>query len=159
MKFPKSSCCRYIIYYTPGGSVVKKLPANVGDMRGADSIPGSGRSPRGGHGSTLQYSCLENLMDRGAWQATVHGVTKSQTWLKQLSTHIRAQILYNVLPVLCLVTQSCPTLCDPLVCGHPVSSIHAIFQAGILQWIAISFWGSSWPGDRTHVSYVSCIAG
>ena len=57
----------------PGGSVVKDLPANAGD---SGSIPGSGRSPGGGHGSPLQYSCLENPMDRGAWQATVHGVTK-----------------------------------------------------------------------------------
>ena len=53
------------------------------------SVPGSGRSPGGGHGNSLQYSCLENPMDRGAWQAKVHGVTKSQTWLKQLSTHAK----------------------------------------------------------------------
>ena len=51
------------------------------------SIPGSGRSPRGGHGNLLQYSCLENPMDRGAWQATVHGVTKSWTRVRQLSMH------------------------------------------------------------------------
>ena len=56
----------------PGGSVVKNLPANAGD---AGSIPGSGRSSGGGHGNPLQYSCLENPMDRGAWQA-VHGVAK-----------------------------------------------------------------------------------
>ena len=56
----------------PGGSVVKNLPANAGD---AGSIPGSGRSSGGGHGNALQYSCLENPMDRGAWQA-VHGVAK-----------------------------------------------------------------------------------
>ena len=49
-------------------------------------IPGSGRSPGGGHGNPLQYSCLENPMDRGAWQATVHRVTQSQTQLKQIST-------------------------------------------------------------------------
>ena len=67
--------------------VVKNLPANAGDMTVAVSIPGSGRSPRGGNGNPFQYSCLENTMDRGAWQATVHGVAKSQTWLKQLSTH------------------------------------------------------------------------
>ena len=57
-----------------GGSVVKKPPANVGDTF---SIPGLGRSPRGGNGNPLQYSCLGNLMDREAWQAIVHGVTKS----------------------------------------------------------------------------------
>ena len=58
--------------------MVKNLPANVGDA-GEVSIPGSGRSPGGGHGTPLQYSCLGNPMDRGAWQATVHGVAKSQT--------------------------------------------------------------------------------
>ena len=51
------------------------------------SIPGSGRSPGGGHGNSLQYSCLENPMDRRAWQATVHRVAKSGTRLKRLSTH------------------------------------------------------------------------
>ena len=57
----------------PGGSVVKNLPANAG------SIPELGRSPGERNGSTLQYSCLENPLDRGAWQATVHGATKSWT--------------------------------------------------------------------------------
>ena len=51
------------------------------------SIPGSGKSPAGGHGNLLQYSCLENSMNRGAWRATVQTVTKSQTHLKQLSMH------------------------------------------------------------------------
>ena len=54
----------------PGGSVVKKLPANVGDT---GLIPGLERSPGEGNGNPLQYFCLENSMDRGAWQATVHG--------------------------------------------------------------------------------------
>ena len=63
---------------------VKNLPANAGD---AGLIPGLGRSPGGGHGNPLQQSCLENLMDRGVWQDTVHRVTKSWTRLKQLSTH------------------------------------------------------------------------
>ena len=73
----------------PGGSVVKNSPANAGDAGDAGdtgSIPGSGRSPGGGHGNPLQYSCLENSMDRGAWRATVHGVTKSQV---QLGTEAR----------------------------------------------------------------------
>ena len=59
--------------------VVKNLLANAGDIRDVGAIPWSGRSPGGGHGNPLQYSCLENLMDRTAWWATVHGVTKSQT--------------------------------------------------------------------------------
>ena len=65
----------------PGGTVVKNLPANAGDTRDVGSIPGSGRSPGEGNGNPLQYSRLENSMDRGAWRATVHGVTKSQTRL------------------------------------------------------------------------------
>ena len=59
-----------------GGSAVKNLPANAGDP---SSIPGSRRSPGEGNGNPLQHSCLGNPMDRGAWQATVHGVTKSWT--------------------------------------------------------------------------------
>ena len=57
--------------------VVKNLPANAGDIRDVGSIPGSGRSPEGGHGSPLQYSCLENPMDRGAFWAIVHSVAQS----------------------------------------------------------------------------------
>ena len=59
--------------------VVKNPPANAGVIRDTGLIPGSGRSPGGGHGNPLQYSCLENPMDRRAWQAAVHGATKSQT--------------------------------------------------------------------------------
>ena len=65
--------------------MVKNLPANAGDIKDTSLIPGLGRSPGRGHGSPLLYSCLENPMDRGAWWAIVHGVTKSQTGLEQLS--------------------------------------------------------------------------
>jgi len=58
--------------------VIKNLPANAGDIRDVDLIPGLGRSPEAGNGNSLQYSCLENPMDREAWQGTVHGVTGSQ---------------------------------------------------------------------------------
>ena len=61
---------------------VKNPPANAGDTRDVSSIPGSGRSPGGGYGNPLQYSCLENPMDREAWWATVYRFTKSQTELK-----------------------------------------------------------------------------
>ena len=67
--------------------VVKSLLANVEDTRAAGSIPGLGRSPGVGNGTPLQYSRLQNPMDRGAWEATVHGITKSWTQLKQLSMH------------------------------------------------------------------------
>ena len=63
----------------PGSSVVKDLPANVGDVKDSGLIPELVRSPREGNGNPLQYSCLENSMDRGAWQATAHEVTKNQT--------------------------------------------------------------------------------
>ena len=56
--------------------VLKNLPANAGDTGDMDSIPGSGISPGGGHGNPLQYSCLENPVDRGAWWTAVHGVAK-----------------------------------------------------------------------------------
>ena len=59
--------------------VVKNPPANAGDIRDTGLIPVSGRSPGGGHGKPLQYSCLENSRDRGAWWATVHKVSKNQT--------------------------------------------------------------------------------
>ena len=64
--------------------MVKKLPAKAGDARDMDSMPGLGKSPGEGHGNPLQYSGLENPMDRGAWEATIHGVKKSQT---RLNTH------------------------------------------------------------------------
>ena len=67
--------------------MIKNLPANAGDIRDAGSILGSRRSPGEGHGIPLQYSCLENPMDRGAWQATVYRVAKSWTWLKWFSMH------------------------------------------------------------------------
>ena len=62
--------------------VVKNLPTKAGDIRDADWTPGLGGPPGGGHGNPLQYSCLENPMDRGAGQATSHGAAKSRTRLK-----------------------------------------------------------------------------
>ena len=67
----------------PGGAVVKNQPGKAGDFRDMGLVPGSGRSPGGGHDNLLQYSCMENPVDRVALRATVHGVTES---LKQLST-------------------------------------------------------------------------
>ena len=72
--------------------VVKNPPANAGDIKDPGSIPELARSPGGGHGNSLQYSHLENSMDRGGWWATVHRVAKSQTRLKQLSTHRRNRL-------------------------------------------------------------------
>ena len=67
--------------------LVKNLPANAGDIREVGLIPALGRSPGGGQGNPLQYSSLENPMDRGAWWATVHRFANNQTQLKRLSTH------------------------------------------------------------------------
>ena len=93
--------------------VVKNPPAEAGDLRDASLIPGSGRSPKRlrfdpglgrspgeGNGNSLQYSCLENPMERVAWWATVRGVAKSWTRLKQLSTHAeRNKNIYYYLSV------------------------------------------------------------
>ena len=87
----------------PGGSVEKNPPASVGDTWDMGLIPGLGRSPGKGNGNTLQHSCLENPMDRGVWWATVHGVAKSRTQLKLLSTAQTPLILL-------LDTHSVPTL-------------------------------------------------
>ena len=77
--------CAYIGGF-PGGSEVKVSACNAGDL---GSIPGLGRSPGEGNGNPLQYSCLENPMDRGAWWATVHGVAKSQTGLSDFTFTFR----------------------------------------------------------------------
>ena len=74
---------------SPGGSDGEEYACDVGDP---GSIPGLGRSLEEGNGYPLHYFCLENSMDRGAWQATIHGVTKSQTPLKQLSMHAQSHI-------------------------------------------------------------------
>ena len=75
--------------------VVKNPPANVGDVRDAASIPGLGRSSGGGHGNPLQYSCLDDPVDRGAGQATVLGVTKSDT--TEAISHACTQLLVEAL--------------------------------------------------------------
>ena len=111
----------------PGGSVIKNLPANAGE-EDVGLTPESGRFPGVGNSNPLQYSCLENSMDRGAWWSIVHRAERSQT---QLSTH--AQIAHNIRngnanqeeslkdnqSVKDLVAQSCMTFCDPMDCSPP----------------------------------------
>ena len=75
--------------------IVKNLPANAGDIRDACSIPGLGRSPGEGNGNPLQYSCLENPMDRGAWWFTVHRVAKSRTQLSDFSFFLSKRVKKN----------------------------------------------------------------
>ena len=74
----------------PGSSDGKESACNAEDP---GSIPGSGRSPEEGHGNPFHYSCQENPMDRGAWQATVYGITKSRTQLKRLSTYTKSRMI------------------------------------------------------------------
>ena len=78
--------------------VVKNPPVNAGDVRVKGSIPGWGRSPEEGHGNPLQYSCLENPMDRRAWWATVHGVTKSRTPFPQASIQTVSTLYPSYIP-------------------------------------------------------------
>ena len=119
--------------------VVKNPPANTGDIRDVDSIPESGRSPRGGNGNPLQCSCLENP----------HGQRRlADTLLRSLPLSSQAFLLpvclcpdflpFIKMPVtglcacvlcVCSVAQSCLTLCSPMDCSSPVSSIHGILQA------------------------------
>ena len=105
--------CRQILYclshqqspFTsfPGGSEVKVSACNVGDL---GSIPGSGRSPGEGNGNPLQYSCLENPMDGGAWYARVHGVTKSWTRLRDFTLNILLICVSSL--IVCAFLGICP---------------------------------------------------
>ena len=81
----------------PGSLVVKNLPASAGDAWDTGSIPGSGRSPGGGHSNTLQYPCLKNPMDRGAWQIIVHRIAKSRT---RLSNWTEWSVILRIFSVL-----------------------------------------------------------
>ena len=132
----------------PVGSEDKASACNAGDP---GLIPGLGRSPGEGNGNPLQYSCLENPMDRGAWRATVHGVTKSWTQLSNFThtyfpTATMAAKFSNSFKMLrenscqlefCTAAaaaagtslQSCPTLCDPIDGSSPGSPVPGILQA------------------------------
>ena len=193
----------------PGGSDGKASAYNAGDL---GSIPGWGRFPWRRKCNPLQYSCLENPMDRGAWWATVYRVAQSRTRLSnftftfmvpedsqiKLVKHpffclfeflLELQLPYNVVlfsavqqsqSAMCVhiypfffgfsshlghrralkseseVAQSCPTLCNPMDCSLPGSSVHEIFQARVRVWVAISFSrGSSRPRDQTQVSHIA----
>jgi len=89
---------KYVSVHTLLGAsqvaLVKNLPASAGDVRDVSSILGSGRSPGGGPGNPLQYSCLDNPTDGGPWQATVHRVTENWTRLKRLRTHTRTLLIF-----------------------------------------------------------------
>ena len=100
------------VYSFLGGSDGKESVCHAGDL---GSIPGSGSSLEEGHGNPLQYSCLENPMDRGPWWATVCRVVNSRTRLSDYHFHSHVYMDGTSTLQLCLVSKSCPTLCDPLV--------------------------------------------
>ena len=134
------TCVCVCVWGLPFGS-----SCSAGALGDADAIPWSGRSPGGGHGSPFQYSCLENPMDRGAWPTTVYRITKSWTQL------------YNWPQMhVCVLNHS--SLCDPMNCSPPGSSVHGSLQVRILEWAAMpSSRGPSQPRCWTCISYISCI--
>ena len=132
--------------------VVKDLPANAGDVRDSSLIPGSGRSPRARQGNPLQYSCLEDPMDRGAWRATVHRVAMNWARPKGLRMYTRVRegnraarswwtflVLEEVPSIPLLSTQSSPRLgTGPMLQGENSSAIRyeqgSCFSEGHLFW-------------------------
>ena len=111
----------------------------AGTARDDGSISGSGRSSGGRYGSPLQYSCLEDPMDTGVWQATAYRVEKSPTWLKW-HARINPTIHLNSLLLLLLLSRFIRVrLCNPIDGSPPGSPIPGILQARTLEWVAISF--------------------
>ena len=113
----------------------------------------------------LNLSKFWELMDREDWHAAFHGVTKNWTWLSDWTETERKEgfldfILKQLVGKWYLikwseVAQLCPTFHDPMDCSLPGNSIHGIFKARVLEWVAISFSrGSSWPRDQTQVSHI-----
>ena len=105
--------------------MVKNPPANAGEVRDAGLIPGSGKSPEGGNGNSLQYFCLENPMDRGAWWATVQGVPKSGI---RLSKHV-----YPLINAALLSVFEPGTASTPLIRTNPLEEGVAT-RSSILAW-------------------------
>ena len=120
----------YIYMFFPSGWDDKESACNLGDL---GSIPGLGRFPGEGNSYPPQYSGLENSMDRGAWQATVHGVPKSRAWLSDFHIYMvtwgckesdTTEQLYHTHIYIYVCAQSCLTLCHPMDHSPPDSSVH-----------------------------------
>ena len=140
----------------PGDSVVKNPSANAGNL---GSISGSGRSPGGGNGNPLQYSCLGNPMDRGALWATIHGVAEELDVTQRLNDNNNIKNVLNVIQFIQFSHSVVSNCLQPHGWQPASSSLHGILQARILQWVVISSSkGSSQSRDRIHVSCISCIA-
>ena len=136
--------------------LVKNLSACAGDIRGFGLISGSGRFPGGGHRSPLQYSCLENPMDRGAWWATVHGVAKSLTQLKWLSTHARVLCVFWITILLWYVSFA--------VCGLYFSCLDSVFyrvgfffNLSVLSFMSLQLSLGSHLLTQGHLNFILCF--
>ena len=115
-----------LLSHFPGGASGKGPVANVGDRRDVGSIPGSGRSPGVRNGNPLQFSCLENPIDRGAWQATVHGVARVGQDLATKPSFCGQTLVYTAATAAAKSLQLCPTLCDPRDGSSPGSTVPGI---------------------------------
>ena len=136
-------CISFLLFFFGGRGlasqvalVVKKPPANVGDLRDMGSIPGSGRCPGEGHGNPLRYSYLENPMDRGAWWARVLGVTQSWTQLKRLSMHMFFFCQKNYMPLL----YQYHTALTKCLCNDTCLLIGNIFPVTLFVLICMDFY-------------------
>ena len=132
----------------PGGSVVKSMPADAGE---AGSISRSRRSPGEGNGNPLQYSYLENPVDRGAWWATIHGVAKSWTWLSDFCVCVVVVSFCYLLVFISLVMWSRKPVCFPGLgsdLGKPMPG-----HQGASQWSkpSLSWWSQPSPIGRKHL--------
>ena len=134
----------------PGGASGKEPSANAGDIRDAGAIPGSGRSPGGGLGSPLQYSCLENSMDRGAWWATVHGIAKSWTRLKRRSTLMHSVSLVLRMQVYPWLNTVLSSECHlPAVHGLGTSPFVGLIQHSRAVFCSVFLVPVAWPISGT----------
>ena len=130
--------------------MVKNPPAHAGDLKDVGLIPGLGRSPGGGHGSPLQYSCVENPMNRGAQRATVHRVARIWTRLKRLSTHT------------CMFGHPCSLVVSEGLAHQPRTVAHGAWCCDpahpsfshVFSDCAVLGWPHKKGGRRQHVSAV-----
>ena len=150
----------------PGDSSGKEPAWQCRTQGDSGSIPELGRSPGGGHGNPLHYSCLEDPMDKGTWQATVHRVTQSQTQPRQLGTRTCLFTVFlvqqsdSVLNIhAAKLLQSCLTLCDPIDGSPPGSAFPGILQARTLDRVAISLSNAwKWKVKVKSLSHVRLFA-
>ena len=141
---PRSSTLQPFLYLDfPGGSEVNACACNAGDL---GSVPGLGRSPGQGNGNPLWYSCLENPIDRGVWQATVHRVVKrvGHDWACIHPPHTHSSLF---IPFQCFnihILQARRHFSEPTLKAHWVQFDHLHQLSGFLFWLIISKLGCEW---------------